>query len=116
MVRRWFLDHPASVGESYSQHFRTALGFSTALLAAGAACLIHALFPALFQKTASSTITRLFLKMSSRQHEAPLSPGDADPSAPFHQPLPLPYWNLEVRGPNNDNRDGIREPNHRNPS
>jgi hypothetical protein len=95
MVRRWFLNHPAAVGETYSQHFRTALGFSAALLAAGAACLVHALIPALFERTASRAITRLFHALSARQNETALSSGDTDPSAPFSSPRTAPI--LEPR-------------------
>jgi Family of unknown function (DUF6356) len=67
MFRRWFWEHPASAGETYWQHLRMALGFSAALIAAGAACFVHALVPALFQKTASGTVMRLHSTMSARQ-------------------------------------------------
>lgn len=63
MFRRWFLDHPHSVGESYFQHQRTALGFSTHLFTAAAACLIHGLIPSLFKRTASTTVTQLYDRM-----------------------------------------------------
>jgi hypothetical protein len=72
MVQRWFLNHPHSVGESYLQHQRMALGFGAELIAAGAACLIHALIPGLFEHTASSAITRLNARMHARsRREAP---------------------------------------------
>ena len=32
MFRRLFLDHPASVGESYGEHFRVASSFGWAML------------------------------------------------------------------------------------
>lgn len=68
MFRRWFLDHPHSVGESYLKHQRTALGFGVELIAAGAACLVHALCPRLFEHTASRAITRLNARMNARLH------------------------------------------------
>ena len=46
MIRRLFLDHPASVGESYTAHFRVAGGFGLAMLTAAGACFLHALVPA----------------------------------------------------------------------
>lgn len=63
MWRRIFLSHPASVGESYLKHARTAFGFSRDLLAGGLFCLIHAIFPCLFKKSASKIIARLHDKM-----------------------------------------------------
>lgn len=65
-MRRLFLDHPASVGESYLEHARFALGFAFWLLAAGLAALVHAVLPFLFQKTASGIIRRLFARIDGR--------------------------------------------------
>jgi hypothetical protein len=56
---RLFLVHPRSLGESYWEHQRHALEFGTLMVGAGIACLIHALVPALFVKTASQTIAHL---------------------------------------------------------
>jgi hypothetical protein len=58
-----FIDHPASVGETYAQHFRTATRFSISMIAGGLACLLHALFPFLFVTTASRAIVRLHARM-----------------------------------------------------
>lgn len=66
MLRRLFLEHPESLGESYGAHFRTALGVSGALLGAGAACLVHAFLPAAFQTTGSRTIRRLDERLRGR--------------------------------------------------
>lgn len=56
---RLFSEHPAAVGESYATHGRTAAGFGLRLLAAGAACWVHALVPALFPDAASRTVRDL---------------------------------------------------------
>ena len=72
MLNRWFLSHPHAVGETYLEHQRVALGFAASLLKAGLACSVHAFFPALFQTTASRTITELHAKMAARQH--PVAP------------------------------------------
>lgn len=55
----FFTKHPASVGESYWQHFAVAFGFALELFAAAGAALMHAFFPACFEKTASIKITGL---------------------------------------------------------
>jgi hypothetical protein len=54
-----FLDHPRSVDEGYFEHQRVALSFSLQLLAAAAACAVHALVPGLFVRTASRAVARL---------------------------------------------------------
>ncbi len=65
--RSLFLDHPRSVGESYGQHAATALRFGTAMIGGGIACLVHAAVPALFTRTASDTVKRLYGTMRARQ-------------------------------------------------
>ena len=47
-----FTTHPASVGETYGQHFRFALRFGTRMLLGGVAAIVHAFFPFLFVTTA----------------------------------------------------------------
>ena len=74
MLRRWFLDHPGSVGESYFGHQRAAFGFAFALLRASAACFIHGLVPGLFERTGSSTVARLHAQLSARQAQANAAP------------------------------------------
>ena len=59
MLRRAFTKHPASVGETYFQHLGMALKFGAKMIGAGAACMLHGLFPFLFVKTGSSCIEEL---------------------------------------------------------
>lgn len=59
MFRRLFLDHPASVGESYGEHFRVASRFGFAMIGGGLAGLVHAVVPCLFKTTGSRTVLRL---------------------------------------------------------
>jgi len=54
MFDRVFLAHPRSLGEGYFEHQQAALGF---------ACAIHAVIPALFERTASQAICRLHQRM-----------------------------------------------------
>lgn len=66
VINRLFIEHPASVEESYFQHMRFALGFAFWLVIAGAAALVHAVVPALCETTASRILGRLTAKMKAR--------------------------------------------------
>lgn len=67
MFNRLFLDHPRDVGESYGEHFATAAGFGVRMVVGGLACIVHALIPALFVRTASETVKSLYATMKARQ-------------------------------------------------
>ncbi len=67
MIRRLFLDHPASVGESYTEHFGVAVGFGVAMIAGGIGACIHGLLPFAFQTTGSRTIERLHAKLVAKR-------------------------------------------------
>lgn len=73
-----FTDHPASVGESYTEHLKTASGFGFSMIASGLACLVHGLVPSLFERTGSETIARLHERMivNRRSRKTPSSPVD----------------------------------------
>ena len=66
MINCVFLDHPASVEETYLQHARFAGGFSLKLFAAAGAALVHAVIPCLFEKTASKMIAQMYAKTHNR--------------------------------------------------
>jgi hypothetical protein len=63
MVRLSFTEHPASVGETYIEHLRSACGFSRSMIFGGLACFVHAIFPFLCVSTGSSTIRKLYDRM-----------------------------------------------------
>lgn len=65
-IQKLFLDHPASVDESYFQHMRFAASFGFWLFVAAGAALIHALIPAACETTASRILTRLHNRMAVR--------------------------------------------------
>lgn len=67
MFRRLFLDHPASVGESYAEHFGVAASFGAAMVAGGLGALIHAALPFAFPTTASRTIERLHARLVAKR-------------------------------------------------
>ena len=48
-MKHLFLEHPASVGESYWQHMGQAMRFGTLLCLTGFACLFHGLLPFLLR-------------------------------------------------------------------
>lgn len=60
---RKFTEHPASVGESYGEHFGQAMRFSGRMLIGAFCCAVHAVFPFLFEKTGSTCITDLHDRM-----------------------------------------------------
>ena len=66
MIDRLFLDHPRKVDESYAQHARFALGFSAQLFMAAGAALVHAVIPALCERTASTIVASLHARTHNR--------------------------------------------------
>ncbi len=82
MMKHLFTDHPAAVGESYTEHLGMAGGFAGRMLLGSAACLVHALLPFLFVKTGSAIITELHGRMvtnRARLDTAPTTDGDLAP-------------------------------------
>jgi len=74
LSRRLFVDHPRSIGMSWWRHGVGAARIGGELIAAGAACLIHAVVPGWFTQTAGKTVTRLHSEMLRRKA------GAADPN------------------------------------
>ena len=78
-IKGLFTEHPATVGETYTQHLGHALGFGWRMVFAGLACMVHALVPALFVRTGSETVTTLYDRMVvnrqrlSQRQSAPIS-------------------------------------------
>ena len=62
-----FTAHPASIGESYWEHFRFAMFFAGMLIYAGFAAFVHALLPFCFEKTAGLIINDLARIMAERK-------------------------------------------------
>jgi len=69
-----FTRHPASVGESYGEHFQAATGFGLRMLAGAIACLVHAVFPFLFVKTGSGIIRELHDRMVVNRRQQAVEP------------------------------------------
>lgn len=67
MIAKLFIDHPRAIGETYGQHARTAFSFGWRMVGGGFACMVHALVPGLFVKTASRTVVQLDAEMRGRK-------------------------------------------------
>lgn len=66
MFYRLFKEHPEAVQETYVQHAMFASRFALKLAAAAGAALVHAVVPALFEKTASRIVADLYAKTHNR--------------------------------------------------
>jgi hypothetical protein len=71
-----FTKHPASVGETYFEHLGSAGGFGSRMIIAGLACLVHGIFPFLFQRTGSTTISTLYQRMVVGRNKQDSQKGD----------------------------------------
>lgn len=69
-VLRVFVEHPASVGESWGQHAWSAWGFAWRLQVAALAALAHAILPFLFVRTASKLVIGLHDRMVTHRVRA----------------------------------------------
>ena len=67
MIDRIFLSHPRSVGESYAEHAGVAAKFGVTMVVGGLACILHAVFPAIFPRVASDRVKKLYAQMVARQ-------------------------------------------------
>ena len=67
-LKKLFTKHPNCIGETYWQHNRCAIKYSLMFFLAGVVCMIHAWFPFLFEKTASS-IARNIIKCREDREE-----------------------------------------------
>ena len=67
VLRRLFVEHPRSLGMSWSKHGAGAVVIGATLVGAGAACLVHALVPGWFTQTAGKTVERMHDHMVRRK-------------------------------------------------
>ena len=61
-----FTEHPASINESYFQHFRHAMRYAGILGVTAVAAALHALIPCLCETTARRKIASLNEELQSR--------------------------------------------------
>ena len=67
---RLFKDHPASVDETYGQHFVAAAGFGFRMIWGGIVCLVHALIPGVCCTKGSEMISELHDQMVTNRRRA----------------------------------------------
>jgi hypothetical protein len=67
MFDRLFHDHPRALGMSWAGHGVGALRIGAKMIGAGAACIVHAVVPALFTETAGRTVVDLHDHMTKRK-------------------------------------------------
>lgn len=58
-MKNIFTKHPHQIGETYFEHLKFASVFGAHMFLGGLACLIHAIFPFIFQKTGSNVLIHL---------------------------------------------------------
>jgi hypothetical protein len=63
-----FHQHPQSVGETYGQHWYSAMGFALNLMWCALACMLHAFVPGLCKTTASRSVSALHRRMVTHRH------------------------------------------------
>lgn len=58
-MKNAFDEHPYSMGETYFQHFKSASKFGIYMLLGGLACILHAIFPFIFEHTGSNFLLKM---------------------------------------------------------
>ncbi len=66
-----FTAHPRALGMSWAGHGAGAIAIGATMIAAGLACIVHALVPGLFTDTAGRTVKALHDRMTTRRADAP---------------------------------------------
>lgn len=64
---RAFIEHPASVGESYAEHFGVATRFGWRLTRGGVGCMIHGVLPFAFKSSGSDTVRELHAQLVAKR-------------------------------------------------
>jgi hypothetical protein len=82
-VDKWFLEHPRSVNESYFEHQKVAGSFALRLFGASCQCLLHALVPRLFERSASATVDQLHSDMVTHRVRNPAPASDSRSDSPL---------------------------------
>jgi hypothetical protein len=83
MSRLSFTEHPASVGETYTEHMASAWSFSARMAVGALACFVHGLFPFLCTRTGSGIVNELHGRMilNRTRQRAPSALGSLESAA-----------------------------------
>lgn len=76
-IGRAFTEHPASVGETYTEHMRVAAHFAKELSLAAGAAAMHAIVPSMCCTSASDRVKRLYVEMTTGNRAPADAPVDA---------------------------------------
>ncbi len=79
-LKSLFVAHPDALGETYFQHLGHAVSYAGRMFAAGFCALIHAIFPFLFEKTASNMIKQMYAEITARGAIAPVEQAKVYPA------------------------------------
>jgi hypothetical protein len=84
-MKRFFTEHPATVGETYGEHFAFAIGIGSRMVVGGLACMLHAVLPEFCKTTGSRTIRELALRLvpTNRDKRKPTPQGTASSYEPL---------------------------------
>ena len=67
---RLLLAHPRTVGETYVEHAGIAGRFGATMVAGGLKCLVHAVLPSVFERSASDCVAKLNGELTRRRAAA----------------------------------------------
>lgn len=67
LIDRLLMAHPRTVGETYAEHAGIASRFGATMVAGGVKCLIHAVLPSVFERSASDCVTKLNGELTRRR-------------------------------------------------
>ena len=67
IFERLLLAHPRTVGESYVEHAGIAGRFGATMVAGGLRCMVHAVLPSVFERSASDCVGRLHGELTRRR-------------------------------------------------
>ena len=67
LVDRLLFAHPRTVGESYAEHAGIASRFGATMVMGGVKCLVHAVLPAVFERSASDCVAKLNGELTRRR-------------------------------------------------
>ncbi len=83
-MKRFFTEHPATVGETYGEHFAFAISIGARMVAGGLACMLHAVLPEFCKTTGSRTLRELALRLvPTNREKRRLSAGAGQPEPLF---------------------------------
>lgn len=67
VVDRLLFAHPRTVGESYAEHAGIASRFGATMVVGGLKCIVHAILPAVFSRSASDSVAKLHGELERRR-------------------------------------------------